>query len=150
MARSSRRIDKRLPEAKAGSPMALGEVLEACRRYLTWIARRAIDPDLQAKSGPSDLVQETFLEAQRDFGSFQGDTEAELLAWLRRLLLNNLANFARSYRDTAKRRLKRERSLDSDSDSPGTQPMGRTPTPSTFMMKREQDQVIQQGMERLP
>ena len=35
----------------------------------------------------------TEIEAQRDFRRFHGTTEAELLAWLREVLLNNLANF---------------------------------------------------------
>ena len=54
------------------------------------------------------MVQETFLEAQRDFGRFRGTTDGELRAWLRQLLLHNLANFARSYRGTEKRQVERE------------------------------------------
>ncbi len=97
-----------LPAARAGSTEALGQLLEACRGYLLLIAEQEIDPELRAKGGASDLVQETFLKAHRHFDRFQGDSETELLAWLRRLLLNNLANFARQYRDTNKRRLGRE------------------------------------------
>src|SRR5437870_8093656 len=89
-----------LAEARAGSPEALGQMLEACRGYLLLVAQRELAPDLRAKGGASDLVQETFLEAQRDFPRFSGRSEAELLAWLRRLLLNNLANFTRHYRAT--------------------------------------------------
>src|SRR5262245_50318676 len=97
-----------LPAARAGSQEALGLALEACRNYLLLIAERELDPDLRAKGGASDLVQETFLEAFRDFSRFHGTSEVELLAWLRQLLLHNLANFARRYRDTAKRQVGRE------------------------------------------
>src|SRR5262245_29910755 len=97
-----------LPAARAGSRDALGQALDACRHYLLRIAQAGLDPDLRAKAGASDLVQETFLEAQRDFARFQGTSEAELLAWLRRLLLNNVANFTRRYRETAKRQTGRE------------------------------------------
>src|ERR1700751_3723750 len=97
-----------LPGARAGSPEALGQLLEACRGYLLLIAQREIDPDLRAKGGASDLVQQTFLEAQRDFADFRGETEAELLGWLRQILLHNLASFARKFRETAKRRLAAE------------------------------------------
>ena len=55
------------------------------RHYLLRIAEQELDPDLRAKGGASDLVQLTFLEAQRDFARFHGDTAAELRAWLRRL-----------------------------------------------------------------
>src|SRR4051794_12098658 len=99
MRKSTASGERRLASAQAGCPAALGQALEACRNYLLWIARREIDPDLQSKGGASDLVQETFMEARRDFASFRGDSEQELLAWLRRLLLNNLSNFVRRYRE---------------------------------------------------
>src|SRR5437899_2062269 len=89
-----------LPAARTGSTEALGQLLEACRGYLLLIAQRELAPDLQAKGGASDLVQETFLKAQRHFAGFQGDSEGELKAWLRQLLLNNLADFTRLYRAT--------------------------------------------------
>jgi hypothetical protein len=40
--------------------------------YLGGIAARELGPDLRAKGGASDLVQQTFLEAQRDFAAFRG------------------------------------------------------------------------------
>ncbi len=68
--------------------------------------------DLRAKADASDLVQQTFLEAQLDFSQFQGWTEEELLSWLRRLLLNNLTDFSRKHRDSAKREVDREVAID--------------------------------------
>src|SRR5262249_54728266 len=97
-----------LARARAGDRDALGRVLEVCRRYLLLIADRQLDADLRAKGGASDLVQETFLEAQRDFAQFAGNSEEELRAWLRRMLLNNLGNFTRRYRATGKRAVGRE------------------------------------------
>jgi RNA polymerase sigma-70 factor (ECF subfamily) len=152
MGSCSRRISKLLPAAKAGSSRALGQVLEATRRYLLWVARREIDPDLQPKGGPSDLVQETFLEAQRDFGQFTGSSEADLLAWLRRLLLNNLYNFSRRYRETAKRRLAGELSLDSagpDRES-AIDVLDEGRSPGDDLMDREQAEIVERAMARLP
>src|SRR6476469_3978998 len=108
MADAARGFAEWLPAARGGSAQALGEALEACRVYLQAIAERELDPELRAKGGASDLVQETFLEAHKDFAQFKGDTEDALLAWLRRMLLNNLANFRRRYRGTRKRRAGRE------------------------------------------
>src|SRR4051812_49165209 len=104
-----------LPAARAGSMEALGQALEAYRNYLLLIANSQLDPELRVKGGASDLVQETFLEAQRDFAQFQGSSAAELQAWLRQLLLNNLATFARRFRQTHKRQMAREVSLDAGS-----------------------------------
>src|SRR5947209_3557782 len=70
-----------LAAARTGSADALGRLLEACRGYLLLIGQRELDPALRAKGGASDLVQQTFLEAQRDFARFRGATEADLLAW---------------------------------------------------------------------
>src|SRR5438105_7704898 len=53
---------RRLAQARAGSREALGQALEACRRYLLRIAEDDLDPALRAKGGASDLVQQTFLE----------------------------------------------------------------------------------------
>jgi RNA polymerase sigma-70 factor (ECF subfamily) len=141
-----------LPAARAGSREALGKVLEAARQYLVSIARQELDPDLRAKNSPSDLVQETFVEAQRAFGQFQGDTEAELLAWLRQLLLHRVGKLRRSFRDTQKRRLAREVALGGDSSSEG--PAGglaaNMPSPSGQAMEHEQDQALQAALGRLP
>ena len=100
-------LETLLPAAREGSREALGEVLAACRQYLLWVARRHLDPDLMPKGGASDLVQETLLEAHRDFSQFRGESDAELLAWLRRLLRNNIANFVRHHK-AAKRGAGRE------------------------------------------
>ena len=90
----------------------MGKLLETCRAYLLLVANRELARPAP-KGGASDLVQETFLDGQRNFGRFKGETEAELLAWLRGILLNNLAIFDRRYRQTAKRQIARETSLES-------------------------------------
>jgi RNA polymerase sigma-70 factor, ECF subfamily len=152
MAGSPSDISQHLPAARAGSREALGQALEACRCYLLLIANRQLDPALQAKGGASDLVQDTFLEAQRDFAQFAGGTEDELRAWLKRLLLNNVANFARRYRDTDKRQLQREMGLPGDSTStgPGAGLPADTPSPSGQAMAHEQAEAIQKALQRLP
>jgi len=141
-----------LPAARAGSREALGKLLEAARQYLLSIARQEFDPDLRAKNSPSDVVQETFVEAQRDFGQFQGDTEAELLAWLRQLLLHRVGKLRRRYRDTQKRRLAREVALggDDSSDGPAAGLAANVPSPSGQAMEHEEDQALQEALERLP
>ncbi len=87
---STSRPELLLSAARGGEREALGVLLEVYRNYLRLLARAQIDLHLQAKMNPSDIVQETFLEAFRDFGQFCGQTEAEFVAWLRQILANNL------------------------------------------------------------
>src|SRR5437016_3057910 len=135
-----------LPEARAGSKEALGQALEACRRYLLLIADRELDPALRAKGGASDLVQQTFLEAQRDFSRFHGDSEDELRAWLRQLLRHNVADFTRSYYGTDKRHIGREVSLEPDTPSGerGGGLAADTPSPSGRAIAHEEEAALQQ------
>jgi RNA polymerase sigma-70 factor (ECF subfamily) len=144
--------DDSLAAARAGSAEALGQALEANRDYLLLIAGRELDPDLRAKGGASDLVQETFLEAQRDFTHFHGDSPDELRAWLRRLLLNNVANFTRHYRGTAKRQAGREVAIEAGnpSEERGAGLAADVPTPSVQAAANEQAEALQAAMARLP
>jgi RNA polymerase sigma-70 factor, ECF subfamily len=152
MGRRSDAYDPDISAARAGSKEAIGSALEGCRGYLLGIAERELDADLRAKGGASDLVQETFLEAQRDFAGFRGETEADLLAWLRRLLLNNLANFARTYRQTAKRRLDREVRLPGRGESSAAESRiaADDPTPSAQVRDGEDSAALHAAMARLP
>jgi RNA polymerase sigma-70 factor, ECF subfamily len=140
-----------LPAARAGSREALGKLLEATRQYLHTIAQQELDADLRAKNSPSDMVQETFVEVQRAFAQFQGDTEAELLAWLRQLLLHRVGKLRRRYRETQKRRLTREVALAGDSsDGPAGGLAANMTSPSGQAMEHEQDQALQAALDRLP
>jgi RNA polymerase sigma-70 factor (ECF subfamily) len=139
-------------EARAGSREALGQALEACRRYLLLIADRELDPELRAKGGASDLVQQTFLEAQRDFAQFHGASEDELRAWLRRLLRNNVADFTRRYRGTAKRQAGCEVPLVSETPSGQCREAvaDDTPSPSARAAANEQAEALERALDRLP
>ena len=141
-----------LAAARAGSPEALGQVLESFRAYLLLVADRELDPEVRAKGGASDLVQDTFLEAQRDFEGFQGTSAEELRAWLRRVLLNNVANFTRQFRQRAKRDVGREVSLEAGGSSHerGAGLAADTVSPSDAALAQEQAQALARAMERLP
>jgi RNA polymerase sigma-70 factor (ECF subfamily) len=152
MAENSQHAAQWLPAARTGSREALGQVLQGCREYLLLLANQELAPELRAKGGASDLVQQTFLEAQLGFARFHGESEAELLAWLRRLLLNNLADFSRSYRRTGKRHADREVPLQADSSTEGAAAglTADTPSPSGQAVAHEQDEALERAMARLP
>ncbi|HMF11160.1 MAG TPA: sigma factor, partial [Gemmataceae bacterium] len=72
--------------ARAGDDEALGLLLEMYRPYLSLLARVQLGRRLRGKAGASDVVQDAFLGAHRDFVQFRGETEHEFLAWLRQVL----------------------------------------------------------------
>ena len=84
---------------------------ERFRSYLRMLAELQLGHGGRAKIDPSDIVQQTLLDAHRDRDQFRGRTEAEMAAWLRRLLACNLADAARLL-GRAKRDAARERSLE--------------------------------------
>src|SRR5207245_3788157 len=102
--------------ARNGSCPALGHLLEKFGHYLSLLARLQIGRRLQGKVDPGDLVQETFLEAHRDFGQFRGSTEPELVSWLRRILACNLANLVERYCGAQRRDVRLERELAAEMD----------------------------------
>jgi RNA polymerase sigma-70 factor (ECF subfamily) len=138
--------------ARGGSRDALGRALEACRRYLLGVAEGELSPDLRSKGGASDLVQETFLEAQRDFGRFEGSSPEELRAWLRQVLLHNVGAFTRRYRATGKREIAREVGFGADSSLLGIQqvPAGSTLSPSGVAIEHERALALRRAVDRLP
>lgn len=141
-----------LQAARTGSNEALGDVLEACRAYLLLVANKELNPALWAKTGPSDLVQQTFLEAQQDFDQFRGATPQELRAWLRQILRNNVSNTDRRFRGTSKRQLGREVALDPGGSS-GDACRGlaaETLSPSGEAASREQVAALTGAIQRLP
>jgi RNA polymerase sigma-70 factor, ECF subfamily len=145
-------FDQWLAAARAGSSDALGRSLDACRRYLLSIARHELDARLRAKGGASDMVQETFVEAQRAFDRFHGTSEVELRAWLRRLLHDRVAKFGRRYRTTQKRKLTRETLVETGDSWAGFHVSRRAElsSPSAHLLADEQTQQLREALGRLP
>jgi RNA polymerase sigma-70 factor (ECF subfamily) len=140
--------------ARGGSNAALGRLLDLYGSYLALLARLQIGKRLQGKVDPSDLVQETFLEAHRDFGQFRGHSEAEFVNWLRQILATNLANLVRHYYGTRRRdvRLERELAIDLDQSSRVLDRglVAAQSTPSQQTARREQAVLLADALARLP
>src|SRR5271167_3412719 len=84
--------------------------LEEFRSYLLLLARMQLDPGPRNRTDPSDIVQQTLLEAHARADQFHGD-ESALAAWLRQALFNNLRDAWRALRRD-KRDIRREQALD--------------------------------------
>ena len=136
--------------AQAGSNRALGQLLQEHREYLRLLADEELGQALKVKASASDLVQDSFLEAKRDFGQFTGESPEEFQAWLRRILLNNVANIVRSYRGTEKRDISREIPTAVCEDNSGRMLAGNDRTASSIVMQNEQLDALQAAVQKLP
>ena len=140
----------------AGEAEARAELFARYRHYLRVLAEAQLGRHLRGKCDSMDVVQETLMEAHRDFAAFNGSAEPELLAWLRRILSHNLFNEARRFaaqqRDAA-----REVSLDQvkagvehSSVALARGLAADTPTPSQVASQRESAVRLADALARLP
>jgi RNA polymerase sigma-70 factor (ECF subfamily) len=140
--------------AKGGDVPALGQLLELYRAYLVVLARVQIGRRLQGKVDASDLVQEAFLGACRDFPQFRGTTTKEFLGWLRGILASLLANLVRHYQGAKRRDVRLERQLvielDQSSDALDRALVMPQSSPSHQAMRREQSVLLAEALGRLP
>lgn len=138
--------------ARRGDGEALGKLLEAYRQYIELMARLQLDRELRQKVAPSDVAQETFVQAHRCFHQFEGTSEAELLGWLRTIVANQLAMHVRRYR-TEQRDVRLERSLGESLDRASERLVERLPSPgsspSEGASRREQAVLLANALAQL-
>jgi RNA polymerase sigma-70 factor (ECF subfamily) len=149
--------DLLLSQALAGSQDCFGRLLSVYRNYLKLLVMSQLERKLQRRISASDVVQETFLEANRDFPQFRGQTSGEFCAWLRRILVNNLHRVVEQHVLAEKRTVRREVSLEAMANAleqsttrldailpdPGT-------SPSMNYQKHEQELELANVVAELP
>ena len=141
-----------IERARAGDDRALSQVFEQCHGYVAVIARANLESWLRAKVDPSDLVQQTMLEAYRAFGEFRGQTSGEWLAWLRSILRHNAAEFVRHYHGVKKRNAAREVriGIGSSAGHGVYEPFDSRATPSSAAVQREEALRLADAISVLP
>ena len=133
--------------AREGDSEARDHLFDAYRNYLSVVARAQVGSWLRTKVDPSDLVQQTLLEAHRDFARFKGKTEQEWIAWLRRILSHNATDFARRFHAAKKRQQNREVPLVDGSG--GQEPADSGETPSRQVIRAETQREVADALSRL-
>lgn len=141
-----------LARARNGDGQALDCLFQSCRSYLGVLARAHVEGRLRAKVDASDIVQQTLLEAYQGFPRFQGASEGEWLAWLKRILAHNAADVARRFRGTDKRQAGREIALEqlAPTSSVNAELPAPVETPSQYLVHKERELQVADAMARLP
>jgi RNA polymerase sigma-70 factor (ECF subfamily) len=143
-----------LTAARQDGEPALGRLLERYRAYLGLLARAQIGRHLRSRADSSDVVQETFLAAHRDFAKFRGTSEAEFVAWLRNILAARLADLVRRHLKAKARDARLEKRLAGDLDR-SSQALAfalaaRGPSPSQEAARRELGVLLADAIKALP
>lgn len=149
-------FERLLTLARRGDNHARGELLQWYFHYLTILATAQLDQRLRRRVNPSDLVQETMLAAHRDFVGFRGQSQPELIGWLRQILINTLhRSFAKHVR-AGKRDIRREVSIDQFSNrveesacNLAAMLPGRSDSPSTAMRQKENAVALANQLSKL-
>jgi RNA polymerase sigma-70 factor (ECF subfamily) len=142
-----------LARARSGDREATGQLLQTYIPYLKLLARLEFNRRLQSRLDASDIVQETVLAAQRDLRQFRGETEKELVAWLRIILANTAAAAVR-YHTRQRRDVGLEKELQQRLDGSalmlGEAITGRESSPSQYSHRRERAVLLSQALAQLP
>jgi RNA polymerase sigma-70 factor (ECF subfamily) len=147
--------ERRLARARHEGGSAVGELLEHYRHYLYLLARARMGRLMQGRVDPSDLVQEAFLTAHRDFAAFRGATEAELVAWLKQILVTRLADQIRRHVKAKARDVRLESRLADEVDQSSQAlaravPAHHNSTPSKQAVERERAVLLAEALKELP
>lgn len=141
-----------LEKALEGDKEILGRLLEEYRGYLMVLARRYLDDRIRGRVDESDMVQITFLEAQRDFPAFRGSQVEELLGWLRNILRNNISSAHQKHLYAQKRSAGRETAKPAGESGPTYVEMAAADasSPSQKLMRDEAAIQLAYCLEDLP
>ena len=127
--------------------------LDEFRSYLRMLAEADVDRRLRSKLDASDIVQQTMLQAHRALNEFRGKSDAELVAWLRQILVRNLVHAGRDYR-RAKRDVRREQAVQASVEQSSLRLdalLGSNePSPSQKAMRNEDMDKLTKAVSQLP
>ncbi len=133
--------------------MNSGTEFERYREYLLFLANAGLDPRLRRKMNPSDVVQQSLMDAHRKRAQFHGSTDAERACWLRQILANNLIDALRAF-GRQKRDVFREKPLatvlEESSQQLGAWLEAEQSTPSQRLHDHEQALQLANVMSQLP
>lgn len=147
-------LNEMIARARNGDVVVLGRLLELYRNYLRVLADLEIGRRLRRKVDASDIVQETYLEAHRQFAQFRGTIEPQLAEWLRTILAGALARTVRRYFGTQARDLRLEQEISSglgqSSAALSAWAVDSMSTPSHQVVRGEQTMIVTDALSALP
>ncbi len=128
------------------------EEIEGYRDYLRFLARVQLGIELRSQLDPSDIVQQSLLQAYQARDDFRGGSKAELVAWLRQILSRTIAHATRELH-AEKRDVDRQQSIHAAVDASSARLelflAADQSSPSQRAMRREHAVLVAEAVESL-
>jgi RNA polymerase sigma-70 factor (ECF subfamily) len=142
-----------LDRLRQGEPGAWHDLAVAFRQRLRHLAASDLPAEVTCRADASDMVQQTFAEANESFADFRGNSLPELFDWLAAILNHNVRDAVRQHVLAERRTVRAERRLD-DSSQGNAQWERRcvadhTP-PGTIASRNESQELLLAALESLP
>jgi RNA polymerase sigma-70 factor (ECF subfamily) len=140
-----------LLQAHMGDRRAFDELFGRHREALRWSVELRLDAKLRARVDPSDIVQETHLEAYQRLEDYLTRRPMPFRLWLRKTAYERLLKVQRHHMKTARRAVSREIPLPEHSSILlADQLLADVPTPSQEIAKGELAQRLRGALMQLP
>jgi RNA polymerase sigma-70 factor (ECF subfamily) len=101
-------LRRRLKRVDAGDPDALASVFSHFSDRLGRIIKSRLNARVQSRVGVGDILQETFLEAQKRLREYLRDPSMAFFLWLRLIAIQKVLETHRRHLDAKKRDARRE------------------------------------------
>ncbi|MDP6717933.1 MAG: sigma-70 family RNA polymerase sigma factor [Pirellulaceae bacterium] len=147
MTEQDTQTDRLLGRVLDGDRAALSQLFAVHRAYLRRLVGLRLHKDLRTRVDPSDVVQETQLEAARQMDDYLRRRPLSFRVWLRRTALNRLADAQRRH-TAARRNARRDVALPEQSSIALARKLfdGR---PSEALRRREMAYRVRQAIDSL-
>jgi len=101
-----------LDRLRAGDQAALGELFAAYRDRLRRMVHVRLDPRLNGRVAPSDVLQEAYIDALKRFPHYFEKADQSFFGWLRLVVGQRVADVHREHLEAKKRDARQEVSIE--------------------------------------
>ena len=146
---------RRVERATRGDHGALGELLEQFRDRMRRMVALRLDPRLQGRVDPSDVIQEGYIDAALRLDEYARDPSAPFYIWLRFLVGQRVQEQHRRHLATPGREVGREVSIyrgampGASTGALAARLLGKLTSPSRAAMRAERRIQLQEALNRM-
>lgn len=147
-------VEELMKRVRQGAPAAVDDLLDEYRRQLKTMVSLRIDPRVNARIDPSDVVQESLAEAASRLDQYLIDEPIPFYPWLRQIAWEKLIQQHRRHIGSQKRSAAKEVTLpvrltDESVASLSRIAVAQQNSPSEQVVRSELNRRVMDAMERL-